>query len=232
MRNPFSFLVVGTAFLVLGLPWSACGQQGSVGASGPIAYDASRLRSYSDDELVGFLTQSSQFYNATRGTRFVSAVALELVRRRPYGLLLERLESSTDGAQRSWIERVLSRIRAPVADSGLRVLSSHDRDERSYFALKYFARVGDRWALKILDENYGSYPVPASEWGEVVGLFGHFRYCPAAKHLAESIGGTPDAGIVAIRALIELYPEGRGRFDTDSQARGYWANYVDSYHCK
>lgn len=208
----------------------ASAQEPRVARQPPLAYDSLLLNSYSTEELLEFLTDSSQrFNNTSRHQNPVHAIAMELVRRRSYSALLRRFGDSRDLAQESWVEKILSTIRDPVSDSGMTVFAKRTLDVRSFFALKYFARVGTPWALEILDSNYGQYTVPSYEWAEIVELFGFYRYTPAAHHIAESIGSFPDIGVAAIESLVAMYPAGKDRFETAVDARQYWLLFLQRF---
>src|SRR5207253_5375953 len=89
------------------------------------------------------------------GLSYVDAVVSELVQRTPRRELLQAFDTSRDYVQLSWLEHVLVELRSPQADSGLvHYATMSGREERQYFALKYFAEGGTRWAFDILNCHY------------------------------------------------------------------------------
>jgi len=160
------------------------------------------------------------------GLSYIDAVVVELVQRHPYRDLLQAFDSSRDHVQLSWLEYVFSRLRGPEADSGLKPYATMpDSEDTEYFALKYFAEGGTRWAFDIL--NCHQYTVSSLEWADIVTLFGQYRYYPSAVSLARTLSAASlNLGIAAEGSLRALYPEARTDYHSPEEAQRYWTRYI------
>ncbi len=160
------------------------------------------------------------------GLSYIDVVVVELVQRHPYRDLLQAFDSSRDHVQLSWLEYVFSRLRGPEADSGLKPYAAMpDSEDTQYFALKYFAEGGTRWAFQVL--NCHQYTVSSLEWADIVTLFGQYRYYPAAVNLAQTLSAASlNLCIAAEESLRELYPEAQVDYHSPEEAQKYWTRYV------
>ncbi|SRR6266576_2429314 len=160
------------------------------------------------------------------GVFYIDAVISELVLRRAYADLLQAFDTSGDFIQLSWLEHVLVGLRGQEADSGLRHYATMpDSGETQYFALKYFAEGGTRWAFDML--NCHQYTVSSLEWADIVTLFGRYRYYPAAANLAGELDmASLNLDIAAEEALRALYPEAQPHYHSPEEAQKYWTRYV------
>jgi len=157
---------------------------------------------------------------------YIDAVVGELVQRKPYRDLLQAFDTSRDQIQLSWLEDVFNRLRGPEADSGLTHYAMiPDSEDIQYFALKYFAEGGTRWALDIL--NCHQYTVSSLEWADIVTLFGQYRYYPAAATLALTLNAASlNLGTAAEESLRALFPEAGTPYHSPDEAQRYWTRYV------
>ena len=242
-----------------------------------MVFDSTRLRSYSNAELVALLSQESLERNISGSQGLVNlgatspsppagpvtaaardsehrafslsitpasslpypeAVVEELVRRQPTAELLRAFNDPADLVQLSWLEATFERIRTPAVDSGLTLIAGQPDTldpnfirEPTYYALKYFARDGKPWALRILSCEYTRWPVSSMERAEVVPLFGEYKYYPAAPNLAETIDAMfLNLGDAAMTALKQMFPEGRTDFRSPMEAADYWRQYIGSHY--
>ncbi len=166
---------------------------------------------------------------ADSGLSYLDAVIGELVRRRPFEDLVRPFRAPVVGhIQLAWLEEVFARLRGPEADSALKPFATADEtDETQYFALKYFAKAGAPWALDILNCHYFEYPTSSFEWSEIVTLFGKYKYYPAGRNLATTIGAAlVNLGDASLQSLLMLYPEGRSDFRSSEEGTRYWTRYV------
>lgn len=195
----------------------------------PVRFDAARLNSYSDDDLIRLVAGASRQFNWDVGIRFdyTREVVDELVRRKPIPALLRAFQNPADIVQLESTERVLSRIGTPIVDSALRLDARPDSSERAFFALKYFAERGRCWALDSLSHSWRQYAVSSADWASIVDLIGKYRFYPAAPQLVATIDvASVTLGNAAQEALAKLFSNASPGLLPPDQASAYWSDYV------
>ncbi len=168
---------------------------------------------------------------------YPEAVVEELVRRHASSELLQAFDTTIDMIQLSWLLQTLGRIRGAAVDSALAAIATapdtldpRTIEERTYFALKYFAEVGTPWALRILNCNYDRWPVSSMERADIVSLFGTYKYYPSTPNLAATIDAAlVNLGDAALTGLEVMFPEGRKDFRGPEEATTYWKRYVSQH---
>ncbi len=162
---------------------------------------------------------------------YTIAVEQELIKRSPYALLSRVFATTTDRIQAAWAADVLTRMRGPEADSVLRPFTKGQKDDdRTYFALKYFASACDTDALRILNRNYFQYPTSSLEWASIVRSFGNCKYKPAVPNLVQSVNAMMiNLGYASHQALLSIYPDANISFDDPGKAQGAWERYLKTH---
>jgi hypothetical protein len=224
-----------------------------------IAYDPTRLATYSTEDLIDLLSEASLRQNGIENLLpaddrwveapavldprlfarlgqdshvldFTGAVQQQLVTRRAVPDLLRVFAVTTDWFQQAWVLAVLTRLRGPEVDSALRGAATNHGDHTSYFALKYFALACDAPALATLNRSYGDYPVPSIEWASIVRSFGACRYEAAAPNLVKSVSaGILELAYASHRSLLALYPDAEIDFRDPFEAEEEWKRYLTAH---
>ena len=148
--------------------------------------------------------------NETEDVEKASDIQDEIVNRKAIKETVELLRKRGTGSIfGGWYYDMFQNLRSPETDKLLKPLANRKHDDLNYFANKYFAEVGEKFALENLNANYresGS----SREWAETVMFFGTFKYYPAKKNLVDSID-VADLSLAgaSVESLMLLYPETR-----------------------
>lgn len=160
-------------------------------------------------------------------TDYTLSVEQEIARRRPYKNLSDIFARTTDDVQQVWIADVLAEMRGAKADAVLSPYLSNSLDDRTYFALKYFARVCDSRALGILNRNYFKYSTSSMEWATIVRSFGDCKYKPAVPNLVGSVDAMMiDLGYASHLSLLAMYPDAKIKFRDPFLTQHAWKKYL------
>jgi hypothetical protein len=183
--------------------------------------------------LLALLTDDSLTYTSGLGEPDSNqlAVAYELARRKPYDALCRALAHPLDiYRQPKWIAATIEQVRSPEADSCMKGLATSDSSYTTYFAVRYFARTGQEWALTYLNDNLWKYHLFAFDLQDAIQLFHRYRYRPAARHLAEAMGAFNMTTVgEAEDALRALFPAVDTTFTDPSEAHAFWVQYVATH---
>ena len=214
----------------------------TVGASGngraqqpagdSLKYSSSSLRIYSTRQLIWFFSDSALSLNraawSQKGNHDRSTIGFELARRDAYLDLLEGYRVAEDPGQIGWIEAVLEHLRNRLTDSVMQTVAEvGGLDRKTFYALKYFATSGHRWALDSLNCHYYLYMVSSEEFSAVPGLFASNKYRQGAWNLVSSLdAASTDLAAAALDGLRKLFPEAPGIRRPLRLARQYWGEYV------
>jgi hypothetical protein len=187
-------------------------------------FDPSRIRTYTSEELIGFLTLDAVEHHYPRGAVEADiAVQNELIRRKPVAQLLEKFENPVDDCQHRYVAEALYAIEDPRILASFRKRVSTDVTWVDYLCVNYVAKTGDTHALKILNDNYFKYPTSSVQWSYTVELFGKFHYEPAIPNLIESLGAAVmNLGQAALESLEQLFPGPHPEFNTIDEAEKYF----------
>ena len=220
-------IAVALFILMAAGPGSAQGGQSCRATTTVLRYKADHLRTYSTLELLSFFTAESQEQNRGMSGNYLDDIKKEIVTRRPLKELVCVLETSDSFPQLGYTSDLLTKVADHSLDSRLKSVATADISERAYFALIYFARRGDVWALERLNAHFYQYPVPSVVWTEAVDLLGKYRYLPAARNLAQAVHSVSlDMAEACLRNLELMFPDSHPRFSTLLEAREYWKRYV------
>ncbi len=194
-----------------------------------LQYEPNRLKTYSTLELLSFFTAESQEENRGTAENYLDEIKKEIVARRPIQELVCVLEISDSFPQIGYTSDLLSEVSDRSLDSRLKVIALADISERSYFALMYFARRGDVWALERLNTHFYQYPVSSVAWAETVDLFGKYHYLPAAQNMAEAVYSVSlNMADACLRNLELMFPGQHPAFafSPSPEATEYWKEYI------
>jgi hypothetical protein len=187
-------------------------------------FDPSHIRTYTSEELIGFLTLDAVNRAYQRGwVETDITVQDELIRRKPVAQLLEKFENPVDDCQQRYVAEALYAIEDPRILACFRKRVSTDVTWVDYLCVNYVAKTGDTRALKILNDNYRKYPTSSVQWSCTVELFGRFHYEPAIPNLIESLGAASLNLVDAAQGSLEqLFPGPHPEFKTIHEAETYF----------
>jgi len=138
-----------------------------------------------------------------------SKIQNELIKRRAVKETVELFQHKDNAIWTlGWCYQIFVKLRSPETDKLLKPLADKNRKEQSYFANKYFAETGKKFALENLNASYFNYPVSSLEWSEIVDLFGKYKYFSATKNIISTINAASlNLAGASVEALESMYPE-------------------------
>jgi hypothetical protein len=156
-----------------------------------------------------------------------NAILDELVRRKSTRELVDTFRRTLDRSQRYAVYEAMERIAGNEIERLFKSMADRNLNETSLLAVKHFAKRGDKWALRILNDNYFRYGGSSVEWAEVVELFGKYRYEPAVENLANSVGAASmNLGWAAHQSLEQIYPDANCYRSSPFETEACWVDYV------
>jgi hypothetical protein len=163
------------------------------------------ISQYSNEELIKIFEQCLTQTEEDFGT--ANEISDELVKRKAIKEVVELFEKDEGFISEGWCFGILEKLRGPETDNLLKGLATKEPTDRAHLANKYFAEVGEQFALENLNANYfqnGS----SYEWSEIVELFGKYKYYPATENIISTINAASlNLAGASLEALITMYPE-------------------------
>jgi hypothetical protein len=140
------------------------------------------------------------------------------------GILLERLEKSSDETERAEIIGTdLWDESDPRIEKAYVKRLTHGRTAEDLYVAGYLAKRGNRDAVRILNDNYYQYPVSSWEWSYVIQVFAKQKYEPAIPNLIWSLrSASLNLGGAAYTALRVFYPDSPGDLPSPEAAYQYF----------
>ncbi len=172
---------------------------------------AKPLSQYTNKELI---KSFEKCLTEEEDTDKASDIYDELINRKAIKETVALFKKDEGSIIEGWCFGIIEKLRGPETGSLLKPLANRDHSERAYYANKYFAEIGEKFALENLDANYWDYLVSGNEWSETILLFGNYKYYPAKKNLLSTIrDGNLNVGGSSAEALMLLYPETRKKVE-------------------
>lgn len=191
-----------------------------------LIYDQDALATYSIDQLLYLLTIEAVVAQHRNGVddSYVADVREELARRGSTGRLVTEFEKSDkDDWYRLQILFVLYGIQDTRIRETLEGYDPDDTDEITYYRVNYLAKLGDTQALKVLNDNYGEYPVSSVQWANSVEQFGKYKYKPAVPNLIASLDHMSlNVVSAAGQSLAQIYSVSTDQFHSTDEVKEYF----------
>lgn len=192
-----------------------------------IVFEKNKIKQYSDEKLVYFLSSSyiNEYFEKTNVDPYedIAIIVNEMIKRKNIPFLLKWFKKSVDDEQKLSLLTILMGFDDPGIEEAFKKYLNSDKTKINHYCLYYLAKKGNRKALKILNENFTAYPISSYEFSVTVKLFGLYKYKPAVKNL---INGLDFASLNMVDACMESLDKimnlKKKSFNNSVEAREYY----------